>query len=60
MVITKPAVPKARLLGLGSKLDPWNIPRMFDKYHTRFMQSLSRVRQNRVIDPVGRVRTALT
>ena len=50
IVITEPAVPSARLLGLCSKLNPRNIPRMLDKYHTRFMQSLSRVRQNRVIE----------
>ena len=50
MVITEHAVPRARLLGLGSKLYPENMPRILDKYHTRFIQSLSRVRQNRVIE----------
>ena len=62
MVISEPVVPSAQLLGPGSKLYPRNIPRMLDKYHTRFMERLSRVRQNRVIEivSVGRVRTALT
>ena len=41
MVITEPAVLIARLLDLGSKLNPSNIPRMFNKDLTRFMQSFS-------------------
>ena len=31
MVITEPAVPSARLLGLGSKLYPSNMTRMLNK-----------------------------
>ena len=44
--ITEPAVPSARLLGLGSRLYPSNMQRMFNKDLTPFKQSLSRVRQN--------------
>ena len=47
MVITEPAVASARLLGLGSKLYPSNIPRVLNKDLTRFMPSLSRVRQKK-------------
>ena len=47
MIITEPAVLIARLLDLGTKLNPSNFPRMLNKDLTRFMQSLSRVRQNR-------------
>ena len=46
MVITEHAVAIAQLLGLGSKLYPINMPRMPNKDLTRFMQSLSWVRQN--------------
>ena len=48
MVITEPAIPSARLLGLDLKLSPSNMPRMLNKDLTRVMQSLSRIRQNRV------------
>ena len=44
-VITEPAVPRTRRSGLGSKLYPSNVPRMFNKDLAGFMQSLSRVRQ---------------
>ena len=47
MVITEPAVASTRLLGLGSKLYPSNMPCMLNKDLSRFMQSLSRIRQNR-------------
>ena len=46
MVITEPAVPSARALGLGSRLYPSNMQRMLNKDLTQFKQSLSRVRQN--------------
>ena len=41
MVITKPAVPRARLLGLGSKLYPSNMQRILNKDLIRFKQSHS-------------------
>ena len=47
MVITEPAVPSARVVGLGSKLYPSNMQRMLNKDLTQFMPSLSRERQNR-------------
>ena len=47
MAITEPAVASSRLLGLGSKLHPRNMPCMLNKNLTRFMHSLSQVRQNR-------------
>ena len=47
MVATEPALASAWLLGLDSKLYPSNIPRMLNKYLTRFVQSLYWVRQNR-------------
>ena len=47
MVITEPAVPSARLLGLGLKQYPRNEQRMLNNDLTQFVQSLSRVRQNR-------------
>ena len=47
MALTEPAVASARLLGLGSKLHPRIMPRMLNKNLTRFIQSLSQVRQNR-------------
>ena len=47
MVINKPAVASARLLGIGSKLYPSNMPRMLSNYLTRITQGLSRVRKNR-------------
>ena len=43
-------IPGARLLGLGSKLYPSDMPRMIKKDLTRLMESLSRVRQNRAIE----------
>ena len=46
MVITEPAVPIARLLGLVFKLYSRNMPRMLNKDLTRIMQRLSRVQQN--------------
>ena len=46
MVTTEPAVPSARLLGLGFELYSRNMPRMLNKDLTRIMQSLSRVQQN--------------
>ena len=53
MVITEPAVPSARLLGLGLKQYPRNEQRMLNKDLTRFVQSLSRVRQNQQIKEGG-------
>ena len=47
VVINEPAVPSTWLLGLGGKLYPSNMSRMLKKDLTRFMQGLSRVRQNR-------------
>ena len=47
MVITEPAVPSARVVGLGSKLYPSNMQRMLNKDLTQFMPSLSRERQDR-------------
>ena len=41
MVITKPTVASARLLGLGSKLYLSNMPRMLNKDFTQFIQSPS-------------------
>ena len=41
MAITEPAVASARLLRLGSKVSPRNMPRMLNKNLTRFMQSFS-------------------
>ena len=46
MVITESAVASTQLLGLSSKLYPSNMQRMLNKDLTRFMQSLSRMRQN--------------
>ena len=43
----EPAVPSARVVGLGSKLYPSNMQRMLNKDLTQFMPSLSRERQNR-------------
>ena len=40
MAITEPAVASARLLGLGSKLHPRNMPRMLNKNLTRFIFSI--------------------
>ena len=48
MVINKPAVASARLLGIGSKLYPSNMPCMLSNYLTRITQGLSRVRKNRL------------
>ena len=47
MFITEPAVLSARILDLGLKLYPSNMPRMPNKDLPRFLQSLSRARQNR-------------
>ena len=47
LIITKPALASARLLGLGSKLYPSNMPRMLNKDLSRFMQSLSRESQKK-------------
>ena len=54
MVIIEPAVPRktkmaarSGTLDLGSRLYPGNMQRIFNKDLTRFMQSLSRERQNR-------------
>ena len=54
MVIIEPAVPRktkmaarSGIFGLGSRLYPGNMQRIFNKDLTRFMQSLSRERQNR-------------
>ena len=46
MVITEPVAVGVRVLGLGSKLYPSNMPHMLNKDLTRFVQRLSRVRQN--------------
>ena len=48
MFTTEPTVPSARILSLGSKMYPSDIQHMLNKDFTRFMQSLSRIRQNRV------------
>ena len=48
MFITEPAVPSKRILGLGSTLYLSNMQRMLNKSLSRFMQSLPRVRQNRL------------
>ena len=48
MFITEPAVLSARILDLGSKLCPSNMLHMPNKDLTRFIQTLSRARQNRV------------
>ena len=53
MVITEPAVPSARLLGLSLKQYPRNEERMLNKDLTRIVQSLSRVRQNQQIKERG-------
>ena len=47
MAITEPAVASTRLLSLSAKLYPSNMPRMVNKDFSRFMLSLSRIRQNR-------------
>ena len=53
MVIIKPAVPwktkmaaRSGILGLGSRLHPGKMQRILNKDLNRFMQSLSRERQN--------------
>ena len=38
---------RSGILGLGTRLYPGNMQRIFNKDLTRFMQSLSRERQNR-------------
>ena len=48
MFTTEPTVPSARILSLGSKVYPCNMLSMLNKDLSRFMQSLSRIRQNRV------------
>ena len=50
LLITEPAVPSARLLGLVQKLYPNNKQNMLNKDVTRIVQSLSRVRWNLAID----------
>ena len=40
MVINKPTIPSARLLGLGLKLYPSNLQLMLNKDLTRFMPNL--------------------
>ena len=50
MVLTESAVPSTRPLGLGWKLYPSNMQRMLNKDLPRFIQSLSRARQNRASD----------
>ena len=45
LVITEPAEPSARLLGLGSKRDPSNKRHLLKNDFTRFTQSLSLVRK---------------
>ena len=47
MFITEPAVLSARILDLGLKLYPSNMPRMPNKDLPRFLQSLSRAHQDR-------------
>ena len=47
MVTTEPAVASAQTLGLGSKVYPCKMQHKLNKDFTPFMQSLSRVRQNR-------------
>ena len=44
---------KSGILGLGSRLYPGNMQRIFNKDLTRFMQSLSRERQNRARQKKG-------
>ena len=46
MVVTEPTVPSTRPLSLGLKLYPSNMQRMRNEDLTRFMHSLSWVRQN--------------
>ena len=48
MLRTKPPVASTRLLGLGSKLYPSQMPSMLNKDLTRFIVSLSRVRHSRL------------
>ena len=48
MFTTEPTVPSARILGLGSKMYQGNMSRMLNKDLSRFTQSLSLIRQNRV------------
>ena len=43
--LTEPAVPRSRLLGLGSEMYPCNKQRMLSKDLTRCMHRFSRVRQ---------------
>ena len=45
MAMTEPGISSKRLLGLGLKLYPNNMPRMLNKDFTRFMQTPSRVHQ---------------
>ena len=40
MIITEPAVPTARLLGLGSKLYPSNMQHMLNKDFSRVKERL--------------------
>ena len=47
MLISEPAVPNTRLLGLSSRPYPNSMSRMLNKTLSQFKQSLSRIRQNR-------------
>ena len=47
MLISEPAVPSTRLLGLSSRPYPNSMSRMLNKALSQFKQSLSRIRQNR-------------
>ena len=54
MIIKKLAVVSARLLGLGSRLYPSNMPRMLNRDLTRFMQSFSSTPNKRKKGSAGR------
>ena len=47
MIITEPAVPTARLLGLGSKLYPSNMQHMLNKDFSRFFLDFSSTSKSR-------------
>ena len=53
MVITKPSVASARLLGLGLKQYPSKMLHMLNRDLTQFMQSLSWVLQNQATKRKG-------
>lgn len=48
MFTTEPTIPSAQILGLGSKKYHGNMSCMLNKDPSRFTQSLSLLRQNRV------------